>query len=455
MSGYAVSGAGDVNGDGYDDVVIGAYGANPHGTQSGESYVVYGGSSLGSVVELSGLDGTDGFTVRGVDQGDFSGKSLAAAGDVDDDGWDDLIIGAPRADPHGSNCGETNVVYGASDLGSVIELSGLDGTDGFLLRGVDPWDYAGTWVKGAGDVDGDGYDDVVIGAPGADPQGKGNAGESYVVYGGTGIGSVIELSSLDGAGGFLFRGLASDDSSGRSVSGADDVDSDGYDDVIIGAPGADPHGSGSGESYILYGAVPPTPSATSTATPTNTQTATATSTATPTPTSTETPTTTPTLTPIPTSTPTATATLTPTPTDTLTPMPTHTPTPTDTLVPTETPMPTVTDTPTATDTVTPTASHTPTATDTPTPTDTATPTATSTPTPAAGDANADGKVDAGDISALILEIFDGDGNLAGDTPGGTFPGNPTGCDANADGYVDAGDISCTILIIFNGPGSCG
>lgn len=71
-----------------------------------------------------------------------------------------------------------------------------------------------------------------------------------------------------------------------------------------------------------------------------------------------------------------------------------------------------------------------------------------------GDCNGDGVVDAGDISACVLEIFDGDGSLAGDTPGGTFPGTP-GCDSNQDGLVDAGDISCTVLLIFNGPGACG
>ena len=72
-----------------------------------------------------------------------------------------------------------------------------------------------------------------------------------------------------------------------------------------------------------------------------------------------------------------------------------------------------------------------------------------------GDCNGDGAVDAGDISALILEIFDGDGNNPADTPGGTFPGDPVGCDANCDGVVDAGDISCVVLLIFGGSGACG
>jgi hypothetical protein len=72
-----------------------------------------------------------------------------------------------------------------------------------------------------------------------------------------------------------------------------------------------------------------------------------------------------------------------------------------------------------------------------------------------GDCNGDEIVDAGDISALVLEIFDGDGSHPADTPLGTFPGDPVGSDSNADGTVDAGDISCTVLLIFNGPGACG
>jgi hypothetical protein len=71
-----------------------------------------------------------------------------------------------------------------------------------------------------------------------------------------------------------------------------------------------------------------------------------------------------------------------------------------------------------------------------------------------GDCNSDTLIDAGDLSALTLEVFDGDGNLAQNTPGGTFAGHPVGCDPNEDSVVDAGDLSCVVLIVFNGPGSC-
>lgn len=87
----------------------------------------------------------------------------------------------------------------------------------------------------------------------------------------------------------------------------------------------------------------------------------------------------------------------------------------------------------------------------------ATPTPTPTPTPGSpttpGDGNGDGVVNAGDITACVLEIFDGDGTVPGNAPGGTFPGT-AGCDANQDAAIDAGDISCTVLLIFNGQGAC-
>jgi hypothetical protein len=72
-----------------------------------------------------------------------------------------------------------------------------------------------------------------------------------------------------------------------------------------------------------------------------------------------------------------------------------------------------------------------------------------------GDCNSDTLVDAGDLTALVLEIFDDDGNLPADAPGSTFAGDPVGCDANEDGIIDAGDLTCTVLLIFNGPGACG
>ena len=129
----------------------------------------------------------------------------------------------------------------------------LDGSDGFKLSGAAAGDYSGVSVASAGDVNGDGFADLIVGAYSADPNGS-HSGASYVVFGkASGFAANIDLSSLDGTNGFKLSGEAADDRSGCSVASAGDVNGDGFADLIVGARVADPHGSYSGASYVVFG----------------------------------------------------------------------------------------------------------------------------------------------------------------------------------------------------------
>jgi hypothetical protein len=258
-SGVSVSSAGDVNGDGFDDIIVGAHLADPNGTSAaGTSYVIYGGAT-GANVALSDIEAgsTAGFAINGVDVSDSSGISVSSAGDVNGDGFDDIIVGAYLADPNGtSNAGTSYVIYGGA-TGANVALSAIEAgsTAGFAINGVDMSDFSGRSVSSAGDVNGDGFDDIIVGAYRADPNGTSYAGTSYVIYGGA-TGANLELSAIEAGStaGFAINGVDLSDRSGRSVSSAGDVNGDGFDDIIVGAYGADPNGtSAAGTSYVIYG----------------------------------------------------------------------------------------------------------------------------------------------------------------------------------------------------------
>ena len=194
-SGSSVSTAGDVNGDGFDDLIVGAHQADPNGTNSGSSYVVFGkAAGFSAAMDLSSLDGNNGFRLDGVTASDRLGISVSNAGDVNGDGFDDVIVGANGA---GRDSGSSYVVFGqASGFSATMNLSSLNGSNGFRLNGV-AGDFSGGSVRTAGDVNGDGFTDLIVGAQLADPNGV-NSGSSYVVFGkASGFSATMNLSTLE------------------------------------------------------------------------------------------------------------------------------------------------------------------------------------------------------------------------------------------------------------------
>ena len=254
-AGSSVAAAGDINGDGIGDVIIGAPGAAGNGNEaSGESYVVFGSDSgFPASLDLSDLDGSNGFRIDGIEASDTSGTSVALAGDINGDGFDDVIVGAPFGGPGIFYAGESYLVFGGQSFAPSLDLSALDGSNGFQIAGVDNYDRVGISVSGAGDINGDGIDDVIVGADSSSAYSF-DAGSSYVVFGSSaGFSAILDVSSLDGANGFRIVGTDTGDVAGRSVSAAGDINGDGFDDVIVGAPGGDAGGRSSGESYIVFG----------------------------------------------------------------------------------------------------------------------------------------------------------------------------------------------------------
>ncbi|HUX78908.1 MAG TPA: hypothetical protein VMW10_04065 [Alphaproteobacteria bacterium] len=177
FTGISVSYAGDMNGDGLNDVIIG----NPFvNNTAGTSYVIYGRKGgYQKPINLAHLNPKQGFVIEGAIKGDYSGWSVNFAGDMNADGLNDVIVGAPGVN---NSAGASYVIYGrkGKDVGS-ISLAHINATQGLIIQGATKLDYSGFSVNFAGDMNGDGLNDIMIGAPWANS----SAGTSYVIYGNT------------------------------------------------------------------------------------------------------------------------------------------------------------------------------------------------------------------------------------------------------------------------------
>lgn len=227
LFGWNVSSAGDVNGDGFDDIIVGAPG---YDNNRGRAYIFYGGDWFSGAL----FAGNANVTINGGAPGDRFGWDVSGTGDFNKDGHDDVIVGAP------GNSGDTGAVYiyyGNDSMPSIINAIQANIT----FTGEGTGDAFGASVSGTGDVDADGYDDLIVGAP----KKNGNTGKAYIFFGNGSNPSIID--AIDAK--VIFWGQSPGDRFGFSVSEAGNVNKDNYADVIIGAPGKD-------RAYIFFGGDP-------------------------------------------------------------------------------------------------------------------------------------------------------------------------------------------------------
>ncbi|MEO8665954.1 MAG: integrin alpha [Ignavibacteria bacterium] len=214
--GTTVSSAGDVNNDGFDDVIIGAPGNDAVDTSAGRAYIYYGGINMNTVADVI-LSGQAAFN--------YFGTIVSGAGDVNGDGYSDVIVSAYE---YNSTVGRAYIYYGGAAMNNIADVT---------MTGEADSNYFGISVSKAGDVNGDGYSDVIVGASGNNSY----RGKAYLYFGGALMNNVADV---------IFTGEAVNNQFGFCVSFAGDVNGDGYSDVIVGAHG---YSSNTGRAYIFLG----------------------------------------------------------------------------------------------------------------------------------------------------------------------------------------------------------
>ncbi len=259
LEGYDVGSvgyAGDINDDGIADLLVSNLESLLY--DNAFVYVIFGKKGLGAngAIILSTLNGTNGFIIKGIhdpfaNPNYYGHIEVSDAGDINNDGIDDFMMSNIFPD---NFTGCTYVIFGRKNIGSdgVFQVSSLNGTNGFKLNGVNPGGNSGYSISKAGDINNDGIDDLIIGAPVGFEFNF--TGVTYVIFGNHSVGSngTISLSSLNGSNGFALNGGQWSEA-GVSVSNAGDINDDGIDDLLIGAPGVRVTPYNDGVVYVIFG----------------------------------------------------------------------------------------------------------------------------------------------------------------------------------------------------------
>ena len=246
---------GDFNNDGADDIVIGQYLAS--GIEE-RVYVIYGDlTGLPDVFNVSNINGSNGLKITANTVNDFFGQSIAADFDLNSDGFSDILIGAPRANGSiNAYAGAAYVVFGQANYNEgTIDITDLVGSNGFVIggeiEGANENIQLGYAVSSVGDFNSDGIDEIAFSSLNS---GSYFQGSTYVLYGSTNSFTAnFDVNTLNGENGFTIHGIDTGDKIGESLSRASDVNNDGVEDFLIGAPSESTNANSSGAVYAIFG----------------------------------------------------------------------------------------------------------------------------------------------------------------------------------------------------------
>ncbi len=271
--GRSAVGIGDVNADGIDDIASGGPGvtyppADCGGfplecpdcdATPGAVHVLFGRPGIGGDGSWS-LDTPETHVLRieGLNPNDET-DTVAPAGDFNNDGIDDFLVGAHLASPGGIVlAGAAYLMYGGPGLSDTdsFDLNALDGSNGFMIAGGSTWALIGRRLASIGDFNNDGVDDIAVSAIGDGPPGRPDAGQIYILFGGRGVGEsglIVLPDSLGPKQGITLNGISAGDLAGAAVGSAGDFNGDGINDLVVAAVYPEPRPLSQGQSYVVYG----------------------------------------------------------------------------------------------------------------------------------------------------------------------------------------------------------
>ncbi|WP_108808430.1 gliding motility-associated C-terminal domain-containing protein [Aquimarina spinulae] len=251
--GYSVSYAGDLNDDEVSDIIVSSPGYDTPGFRNnGRTYVIFGSSSI-SDMNVSSLNGGNGFVINGFLQAEAGLQaSVSNVGSINNDAFDDVIMGFPNYEVGGNDVGRVCVLYGRDNFPAEIDLESLSTTDGFSIIGEGTGGALGFSVGPAGDFnENNGPDDFIIGDPRKDVGDATDIGEAYIIYGSSSFPSLFRVSDLNNTNSLTLRGDDPRDNLGFAVDGASDINGDGVSDIIVSSTSG---GAGSqGGAFIVFG----------------------------------------------------------------------------------------------------------------------------------------------------------------------------------------------------------